>query len=216
MITPRLPARAVHQYVPADITVYARRFLDHWRPFLCFFTESEIWPATLAETAARCPVILLNARMSDNSFSRWNKSGAFSREVFGLFSKIFTQEARYTDMLVKLGAKEATFIGNLKYDAAPLPDSPVDTGKLLTAVGDRPLWLAASTHPGEEAFVLRGHKKLKDDFPDLLTIIVPRHPKRGADIIEEAQSMRLNALLRSEDNLPVSYTHLTLPTIYSV
>lgn len=208
VVTPRLPARAVHQYVPADVTAYMRRFLDHWRPSLCFFTESEIWPAALSETAARCPVILLNARMSERSFARWRRMRFFARELFPLFTKIFTQEARYTDMFAELGAKDASFIGNLKYDAAPLPDAPADTGKLLAAVGDRPLWLAASTHPGEEAFALAGHKKLKEDFPDILTIIVPRHPKRGADIAAQAREARLQAVLRGEDRLPDDSTDI--------
>jgi 3-deoxy-D-manno-octulosonic-acid transferase len=153
----RLPKGAIHQFVPLDSPAFVARFLDHWRPDLALFTESEIWPNLILEADKRgIPLALLNARMSDRSSQRW-----------------------------------------VKFDAPPPPIDAAELSRLRQALRGRPVFLAASTHPGEDEIVARAHKVLCAERPNLLTIIVPRHPERGASIAMMAENMGLTVARRS-------------------
>jgi 3-deoxy-D-manno-octulosonic-acid transferase len=183
----RLPDGAIHQFVPADRPSWVRRFLDHWRPGLALWVESEFWPNLLAETARRkIPLVLLNGRVSPRSYRRWQKMPAFIGEILSGFALCLGQTEADAQRLADLGAARTACYGNLKFAAPVLPADPDRLAALLTELGDRPRWLAASTHAGEEALAARVHKALA--IPDLVTIIVPRHPNRGVDIATELEA----------------------------
>jgi 3-deoxy-D-manno-octulosonic-acid transferase len=188
LMAERLPDRAIHQYVPVDRPAAVARFLNHWRPDLALWTESEFWPNLVADSQARgIPMVLVNGRMSDRSFRRWGRFGGLIHRLLAGFALCLAQSERDAERLRVLGANDVRAIGNLKSAAPPLPVHEAELEKLRAAVGDRPLWLAASTHDGEEAVAAAVHQALAATHRRLLTIIVPRHPDRGEAI---AQGLR--------------------------
>lgn len=183
MMQARLPAGALHQYAPVDRLPWVRGFLDHWRPDLALWVESEFWPNLVAETAARgIPMVLLNGRISLRSFRGWQRFPGLIRSLLAGFALCLGQTEGDAERLRRLGARRALCLGNLKLATPPLPADPHRLDALHMAIGERPLWLAASTHAGEEAVAAAVHRSLAARHPGLLTVIVPRHPDRGADI----------------------------------
>ncbi len=180
----RLPGlgdgRALHRFVPLDVPAWAGRFLDHWRPDAAAFVESELWPNLLrACLARRIPLMLVNARMSARSARGWGRAPGFARLVVGAFDRVHPQSAADAARLVMLGARGLQPAGNLKLAAPPLPVDQAEWAALRAQLGTRPVWLAASTHPTEEAVAAQVHHALAPRHPGLLTIIAPRHPERG-------------------------------------
>ncbi len=187
LLADRIPraiaARVVHRFVPLDVPRWVARFLDGWRPDAAVFVESELWPNLIAATHARgIPMALINARMSARAAARWGRASGFARRVLSAFTLVLAQTEGDAVRFRALGAAGATSPGNLKFAAPPLPADAAELARLRALVGDRPAWVAASTHPGEEAMVLAAHQRLAAGHPDLLTIIVPRHPDRGAEV----------------------------------
>jgi 3-deoxy-D-manno-octulosonic-acid transferase len=181
-------AHALHQFVPLDTQAASQRFLDHWRPDLAIFIESEIWPNLLTALDGRAiPRLLLNARLSPRSARRWARAPAAARILFGGFAWIAAQSAQDAAALHSLGIRDVLCWGNLKFSAPPLPDHPKARAS-LAALSNR-WFLAASTHEGEEAIILATHRRLLADFPDLITVIAPRHPERASAIIPLAGSL---------------------------
>jgi 3-deoxy-D-manno-octulosonic-acid transferase len=196
MMAERLPEGAIHQFVPVDRIPWVRRFLVHWRPDLALWSESEFWPNLLIETAARrIPMILLNGRISERSFRRWQRVPDFIRRLLAGFVLCIGQSEEDARRLSALGAGRTACVGNLKFSAPVLPADEGALAELRAALGDRPRWLAASTHAGEEALAGRVHAAL--DIPGLVTIIVPRHPKRGAEIAADLEALGLKPARRS-------------------
>jgi 3-deoxy-D-manno-octulosonic-acid transferase len=205
----RLPTRAFHQYVPLDVPIFAARFLDHWRPDTAIFTESDLWPNIVLATAERkIPLALVNARMSPRSMKRWRSNARFGRPMFSRFSVILSQNKRITKTLKWLGAPNVITSGNLKIDAPPPPVDVTALDALRSAIGTRPVFLAASTHEGEDAMIAAAHKLMRRNLPDLLTIIVPRHPERGLALSTLLNSQGHRATRRSERALPDSSTDI--------
>ncbi len=194
----RLPPGAIHQYVPVDRLPWVRRFLDHWRPDLALWAESEFWPNLLTEAAGRgVPLILLNGRISDRSFARWRRQPRLIGKLLASFVLCLGQTPQDAGRLAELGARRVACRGNLKFAALPLP---VDDGvlrRMAAGIEGRPRWLAASTHAGEEAIAGRLHRSLAPRHPGLLTIIVPRHPSRGEAIAGELAEMGLTVARRA-------------------
>jgi len=183
LMAERLPAGALHQYVPVDRHAWVARFLEHWRPDLALWLESELWPNLVLATAARgVPMVLVNGRMSARSFARWHWAPGTIRQLLGAFDACLAQSEPIAARFRALGARAVSAPGNLKFAAPPLPADAAALAALRAALGDRPRWLAASTHPGEEAIAGRVHQALAAKFPGLLTIVAPRHPARGAEI----------------------------------
>ena len=184
LLARRVPGgRVLHQFVPLDVPRWVGRFLDHWQPDAAAFVESEIWPNLLAACRARqIPLMLVNARLSARSFARWRRAGGFARSLFGGFAQVQAQSAADAGRLRALGAGTVSAPGNLKFAAPPLPVDPAGLAALRAALAGRPVWLAASTHPGEEALIGAVHRALAPRLPGLLTVIVPRHPARGPEI----------------------------------
>jgi 3-deoxy-D-manno-octulosonic-acid transferase len=196
----RLPDGAIHQYVPVDRLPWVRKFLDHWRPDLVLWAESEFWPNLLVETADRhVPVILLNGRISDRSFAKWRRQPRLMRQLLGCFVLCLGQTPTDADRLRALGALRVGCRGNLKFSAPPLPVDATSFQILSERLGERPRWLAVSTHAGEESAVGRVHQRLEDQgVGGLLTIVVPRHPPRGDEIRTELEGMGLIVAQRSK------------------
>lgn len=199
----RLPDGAMHQYVPLDGQNYIRRFLEHWRPGLAVLVESEIWPNLVMETKAKkIPLLLINGRMSTGSFKAWRRRPGISRPIFSAFDLVLAQNDSLAERFAQLGVPQTRGTGNLKVDAPPPPVDLADKKRLASAISGRPVWLAASTHPGEDDIIATAHVLMKRKRPNLLTIIVPRHPERGPNIAAELKSSGLKAALRSEGALP--------------
>lgn len=194
MMAERLPPGAIHQFVPVDRPAWVRRFLDHWRPDLVLWAESDFWPNILAEISRRkVPLILIQGRVSPRSLDGWKKAPGFIATMLGRFDLCLGQTPGDADRLRQLGGRDCRSVGNLKQAVPPLPCDIDELERLRRIIGSRPLWLAASTHAGEEALVARVHQALLGRFPDLLTIIVPRHPHRGVEIQNDLPDCRLRS-----------------------
>ena len=186
--------RVLHRFVPLDVPAWAARFLDHWHPDVVGFVESELWPNLLAGCRARgIPMMLINARISAGSLKAWRRAPALARAVLGNFSRIHARGREDADRLRALGASGVTSPGDLKFSAPALPAEPAALAQLRWQMGKRPVWVAASTHPGEEAEVAAAHDLIAADHPGLLTIVVPRHPDRGAALADALQAPRRGA-----------------------
>ncbi len=184
----------LHRFVPLDVPAWVARFLDHWRPDAAAFLESELWPNMLAACQRRgVRLLLLNGRLSARSQRAWARTPGFARRVLGAFDAVWAQSDADAQRLDSLGARAVLSPGNLKFAAAPLPADPAELARLRTMLGDRPRWLAASTHPGEEAIAAAVHRRLAPAHPGLLTAIAPRHPERGQDIAAELGAARRSA-----------------------
>ena len=201
LLATRLPTgHAWHQYVPVDRPVYVRRFLEHWKPDLALWIESELWPNLIVETRRRgIPLLLVNGRMSITSFRRWSRVPALIRPLLQGFDLCLTQDATQAERFARLGAPRALTVGDLKSAAAPLPVDEVAFGALEAAVGQRLRWLAASTHVGEEEMAAEAHTRLRSRFPGLLTLIAPRHPSRSDEIVELLTRRGLQVSSRSKN-----------------
>ena len=198
LMAERLPEGAFHQYVPVDRIPYVRRFLDHWRPDLALWAESEFWPNLIIESVDRkIPMVLINGRISPRSFSGWQGFGGLIKRLLEGFDLCLGQTETDAERLRRLGAGDAKYVGNLKFAVPPLPADGEILAKFKKGLGDRPLWLAASTHPGEEEMAARVHRRLKDAFSGLLTVIVPRHPDRGSEIATRINTLGLTVSRRS-------------------
>ncbi len=194
----RLPSGAQHQYLPLDIPAFLTRFLDHWRPGLALVAESEIWPNMLRMVHARgVPLVLVNARLSPRSFERWRRAPDLIGSLLGRLDLCLAQSKDDALRLQRLGAPHVEVSGNLKYDVPAPPFAPATLAQMTAAVGSRPVWLAASTHQGEEEIILSVHRHLRDAFPDLLTIVAPRNARRGQRIAEIAAGLGVPSALRS-------------------
>lgn len=199
VLSGRLPDRVLHQFAPVDRLPWVRRFLDHWQPDLALWIESELWPNMIAETYRRkVPLVLLNGRMSEKSFRRWQRQGSLARYLLRSFDLCLAQDETQGKRLSLLGAQNVACLGNLKAGAEPLP---VDDAELVSAKSktkNRPLWLAASTHEGEEQFIAAAHLSLRETFPNILTVVAPRHPTRGAQITDLFTHAGLKVARRSQ------------------
>ncbi len=195
----RLARRAIHQYVPLDTPDFMARFLDHWKPATAILTESEIWPNMIRQTRNRgIALVLVNGRISPLSFKRWRKRGSVARPLFSGFDLVLAQNDRYAGQFERLGSRNVLSAGNLKMDALAPPADKGELRKLKKAIAGRPVFLAASTHRGEEEIVANVHRALKKDLPGLLTIIVPRHPGRGAEVCDLLERQGLRCVRRTK------------------
>ncbi len=209
LLAERLPPGVIHQYAPLDLPQVVERFLAHWRPSLALFVESELWPGMLRALARRrIALALVNARMSERSYRSWRRVRALARRLLGGVALVLAESPPSAARFRLLGAPQVSTPGNLKAAAAPLPADEAALAALRQAIGGRPCWIAASTHPGEEAEILEAHRRLAVQQPEVLTVIVPRHPDRGRSIATLAADGGLAVALRSRDTLPTAATEL--------
>ncbi|MGV6811459.1 MAG: 3-deoxy-D-manno-octulosonic acid transferase [Brevirhabdus sp.] len=199
----RMPPHAVHQFVPVDATPFIRRFLEHWQPDLAVWTESEFWPALMVETNKRgVPMLLINARMSDKSHRRWRWLPGAAKSLLSRFDHILAQDRRTAAHLRRLGVAKTNLevTGTLKEGTAALPCNEAERDMIAAQLKSRPVWLAASTHPGEEEIAADAHRQAMRSAHRLLLIIAPRHPERGPAIAEKLRADGWSVALRSTDD----------------
>ncbi|HUG62483.1 MAG TPA: 3-deoxy-D-manno-octulosonic acid transferase [Methylomirabilota bacterium] len=203
----RLPAGVVHRFVPLDVAPFMDRFLTTWKPGLAIFVESEVWPVAVARlAAAETPLVVLNARMSDRSFRGWSRFPRVAAAIFGRVGLCLAQSADDADRFRALGAPRVVDVGNIKFDA-PVPEAePEAAAALGAALAGRPMFLAASTHPGEEAFVFDAFGRLQASVDRLALVIAPRHPDRGPEIAEMAAARGFTVERRGGGGLPSPVT----------
>ena len=179
----RLPETGIHQFTPYDTPGCVSNFLDHWRPDLAMVVESEIWPCMFDEVHQRgIPFALLNGRMSESSSRNWMKAPKTSGYIFKCLDLVLAQSDADKERFLKLGCRHVEMPGNLKFDAAEPAADEEDRRRLADQIGDRPVWMAALTHPGEDEIALKAHARLLEEHPDLLLLLVPRHPARADDV----------------------------------
>ncbi|MDE1934886.1 3-deoxy-D-manno-octulosonic acid transferase [Bradyrhizobium sp.] len=209
IVAKRFPPDIIHQYVPYDSPRYVARFLDHWRPSLALFIESDLWPNLILSSAARrLPMVLINGRMSHRSFPRWRRVSGTISALLGRFDVCLAQSRVDAERFSSLGSRNVVVTGNLKLD---VPAPPADFSKLerlMAVTRGRPIIVAASTHPGEEEVLLEAHRTLAGFFPSLLMVLVPRHPGRGEAIAQIIEASGLHASIRSHEELPTAATDI--------
>ncbi len=192
ILSQRTNAKTTHQFIPFDAIPWVNKFLNHWRPNAVFFVESEIWPNLLTIAHRRhIKAYLLNARLSTKSLRRWNYLRKFSQKLWNCFAGIYTQSDEFTERFKQLGAQQAQTLGNIKLLSDPLPFDVAQFNHWQGQIGNRRCWVVASTHQGEEAQIFEVHRALKQYFPDLLTIIAPRHMERNESICQSAKDVTL-------------------------
>ena len=195
----RLPPRAFHQFIPFDVPKYAKRLLNHFKPDAALWFESELWPSLLSETHRRkIPLILVNGRISDKSFAMWRKFKFISQEILNCFSCCLGQSEQDKNRLILLGAKKAACFGNIKYAGQPLPVDEAKLTELKVKINGRKVFLISSTHDNEEEQLAAHFAQLKQSVADILIIVVPRHPHRGAEIQEMLERKGFKTALRSK------------------
>ncbi len=207
----RQPPGSIHQYIPFDTPGAVGRFFDRWRPNAALWVESELWPNLLMEAQHRhIPTALVNGRLSDRSFARWSRLPAFSRRLLGGFTTVLVPGDRQGRRFTALGAAPVVITGDLKATAGPPRADPEARARFKDAVAGRRVWLAASTHDGDERLACDIHLDLADTVDGLLTVIVPRHPARADDIAEEAAARGLTVARRSHADMPKPATDIFL------
>ena len=200
LLAERLPQGSFHQFLPLDTAPAVAGFLDHWHPDVAVFVESEFWPRLIHDTHARgIPMVLANARVSDTSARRWRRMRGPIRAMLSRFVAITVPDARVATVLAGLGADPAriTAAGSLKRGADRLPSDPATRSALEAAMGQRPRWLAASTHPGEEEVIAEAQRHLLSREAGMLLVLAPRHPERGAAVAQLLERAGLTVARRS-------------------
>lgn len=202
----RLPTRCYHQYLPLDHPLFVQRFLCHWRPTAGFFTESDFWPNLIHMAHHRCPIFLLNGHLSERSFQRWKILKTPFRTLMNSFTCIFAQTSVDKERFTYFGLKNVTYKGNLKFSGSPLEFNEKESKRLTHATSKRRVWVVSNTHPGEEPIILDVHKQLKEKYPDILLILIPRHIERCPSIINDVLNRGLTYTLRTDKKILPSST----------
>jgi 3-deoxy-D-manno-octulosonic-acid transferase len=197
LMAEKLPPRAFHQYIPLDFYTIVSTFMEHWKPDLSIFVESEFWPELLHQAPNK---VLINARISDRSFKRYGKHKWFIQTLLKGFKLCLAQSTQDEQRLKDLGIKNVKMSGNLKFDVET-PKIDAKKIKELSAINDKTILVASSTHDPEETWLAAVHLKLKEKIPNLLTIIVPRHPARGNKLTEQLAEFG-NIKQRSKNEQP--------------
>jgi len=206
----------IHLYVPYDTPQAISKFLNFWKPSKIILVESEIWPNIILQGSRFSKIHIINARLSKRSFDRWSMLSWLFKYILSYVSSI--SASSQTDFnYYKKFYKDVVLTGNLKYDADPLSYNPVDLQQIQSSIGDRQVFICASTHPGEEEILISVYKRLLELIPDLILILIPRnqykvsglrHIERGETLLDLAFSHKLIAILRSKD----SNIHNHIPT----
>ena len=207
--------KTVHQFFPIDFIFYSYKFLNYWKPNMTIFLESEIWPSIFKVLNIKnIPLLLLNARITKKTFTKWNRLKKFSNSVFKNISKAYPQNNETTKYLRRLNVPKISKIGNLKFINSE-QDNLIKLNKdLLKDLKSRKVWCASSTHPGEEAICSNVHKNLKKKYKNLLTIIIPRHVHRVNEIINEIKDLNLNVVLHSSKQKKLDNVDIYLVDTY--
>ena len=192
-----------HQFFPIDNDLIIKKFINHWRPSMAFFIDSEIWPNTLINlNKEKIPTLLINARITKKSYNKWIKFKNFSKFIFNKFDLCLSSNKETVNYLKKLGAKNIKYFGNLKYSQSENEKIEIDS-QTIKFISRKTVWCASSTHNTEEKFVGLVHNRLKKKYKNLLTVIIPRHIDRE----EKIKDQLLNLGLKVHTHEPKTRIH---------
>jgi 3-deoxy-D-manno-octulosonic-acid transferase len=198
VVEERLGDSVIHQFAPFDVPLWVRRFIDCWNPSIAFFVESELWPNTLCYLKeCKIPTYLLNARCSKRSLEQFYMAKRLLRLTpFCTFQEVYVSSPPMLTHVKNLGANNAFIMPSLKMISEKLPVSREGATTVRQAVGMRKVWIAVSTHAGEELTILKIHKQLKETM-DIITVIVVRHPSRVNEVVKLCYNNGLTCVLHS-------------------
>ena len=207
--------KTVHQFFPIDSILYSYKFLNYWKPTIAIFVESEIWPSIFRVLAKKnTPLLLLNARITKKTFNKWCYFKGFSNSVFKNISKAYPQNNETFNYLKKLNISKIKIMGNLKFVNNDQEKLIKLDRTLLKNLRNRKVWCASSTHSGEEIICSKVHLRLKKEYKNLLTIIIPRHIHRVNKIVKEINNLKLNVVLHSSNPKKLKNTDIYLVDTY--
>ena len=191
--------KVIHQFLPLDVTVLTNKFLEHWKPNLCIFIDSEIWPNLILNISKKkIPLLLINARITKKSFAKWKLVINFAKKIFEKFDLCIVSNTESENFLKILGAKNIKNYGNLKFSNIKTDLNKKLDSTFLNKIKNKKIWCAASTHATEEMLCAVSHLKIKENYNDILTIIIPRHIDRVKKIIKELLKFNLSIVLYSK------------------
>ncbi len=207
--------KIIHQYLPLDIPNLTNKFLIHWKPNLSIFIDSEIWPNLIMQISEKkIPLMLVNGRITKKTFNRWKLLLNFAKSIFGKFDLCIASNKESEKFLNILGAKNIKNLGNIKFSNIKNNlDKKLDPF-FFNRIKNRKIWCAASTHPTEEIICAKSHLKIKNNYNNLLTIIIPRHIERTHNIKKELENLNLKVVLFSQLNLIDDKTDILLIDAY--
>ena len=207
--------KTVHQFFPIDANFLTKKFLDYWNPAIAIFVESEIWPNMLINVKKKSiPLVLLNARISKESYKKWKLISLLSKFLFESFDISFPQNYETKKYLNSLGAKKIKFLGNLKFSESKTQKNIALNKNIEKIFKSRKIWCAASTHNGEEKICIEAHQKLKKKYKKLLTVIIPRHVHRVNNIYKEVNNMGFKVQIHSKKSKIKKDTDIYLVDTY--
>jgi len=203
----------IHQYSPFDTPQIIKKFFLKWKPNIVFFAESEIWPNQILEAKNKnIPIILLNGRLSPRSFNRWKFFKNNMKEILNCFNIILCQSKESKESFDYFDTNNVEYIGNLKFVATNEYESKNTSEKEL----QRLIFIALSTHKTEEKICARAHLFLKEKYPNLLTIIIPRHVNRVQEIKDEINKLKLNSIISNSLNAIEKNTDIMIVDTYGL
>ena len=203
--------KTIHQFYPIDHAIFSRKFLDHWKPNIAIFLESEIWPSMFRTLRNKgIPLILLNARISPKTFSRWKKMRNFSNSIFSKINIAFPQNNETKNYLKKLNVKNIDLIGNLKFIENKALNFRKKEKKLFSKFRKYKMLIAGSTHNPEEVFIAKAHLILKKKYKNLITVIIPRHIHRVKQITDQLEELNINVVNHSSNPKSLKNTDIYL------
>jgi len=207
--------KVIHQFLPLDVPVLTNKFLEHWKPNLCIFIDSEIWPNLILNiNKKKIPLLLINARITKKSFTRWKLVINFAKKIFEKFDLCIVSNTESENFLKILGAKNIKNYGNLKFSNIKTNLNKKLDSTFLNKIKNKKIWCAASTHATEEMLCAASHLKIKENYNNILTIIIPRHIDRVKKIIEELLKFNLSIVLYSKLNQIDATTDILLVDSY--
>ncbi len=208
-------SKVIHQFLPLDIPIFVKHFLNHWSPDLAIFVDSEIWPNLIFKIKnEKIPLILINGRITKKTFLKWKLISSFAKDIFKKFDLCIAASKESENYLKILGAKNVKNYGNLKFSETKLKDNSKLNPIFLNEIKNRKVWCAASTHFSEELFCGKVHLNLKKNYKNILTIIIPRHVNRIDEIKKQLIDLELNVLLHSNINQINNKTDILLVDAY--
>ena len=192
-------SKVFHQFLPLDVPIFTNKFLEHWKPNLSIFIDSEIWPNLILQISEKkIPLLLINARITEKSFKRWKLIINFAKKIFEKFDLCISSNKESENFLKILGAKKIKNYGNLKFSQTKKNISNKLDLFLINKIKNRKVWCAASTHPAEEILCAKTHLKIKKIYENVLTIIIPRHIDRSEKINMELSDLNLKVAFYSK------------------
>ena len=204
--------KTFHQFFPLDTEFLVEKFLNHWKPKVVFFIESEIWPNMIIKIKEKnIPLILLNARITKKSFQKWSSVISFSKKIFNEFDLCLGQNNKTCNYLKILGAKNIKKIGNLKFSQSRSELKNKQNTKIKKILRNKKIIFSAiSTHKGEELFCGKVHANLKKKYKNIISIIIPRHVHRAHEIKQELNANGLRVHLHTSNKTINSKTDIYL------